>query len=212
MRTRTVTNGSELEIFPRSKEFFQPFRSFHPSILEQFIPMSRRPARSDQATHSVHPHGVVFAATRTVRIRSRQPDPANSFRLSSGRSQSWKWTGSPGPTAGFARASQSKVIGAARPHIRVHVADVWLADYGGVWLYHDHSICDETTSRSARSGSSWSTTQRPSIPARFIVTNADFPGGSPTGSPRLTPPATTELHQCGKLSTTVVSLPEAAAC
>ncbi|MDQ6918529.1 MAG: multicopper oxidase domain-containing protein, partial [Candidatus Dormibacteraeota bacterium] len=53
----------------------------------------------------------------------------------------------------------------------------------GVWLYHDHSICDDRSVNLGAIGIIVVHNLEKDDPGEVIVDNNDFPGGSPNGSP-----------------------------
>jgi len=92
------------------------------------------PLPVEQRTHSLHPHGFVFAPTSDGAYPLTPPDPAQ-----------------PVPAAEAAAWASVGVTGQFKQGDRVPPGGTFTYTWNtlgwpttaGVWLYHDHSICDE---------------------------------------------------------------------
>ncbi len=136
-----------------------------------------------QRMHSMHAHGILFAATFDGAYPLSPPDatqlvPHGPQTPGSVEEQDQAaWT-----AAGFAE-------GAPKQGDRVPPGGTFTYTWqtlgwpttAGVWLYHDHSIYDDDNMLLGAIGIL--VIHNPSDPQDFVLTNADFPVGDPNGSP-----------------------------
>ena len=185
MRTRTVTTIQELVIFPNVEGVFQPFPFFPPIDIDQFIPnVTTMPLDPLKRTHSVHPHGVVFASTSDGAYPLSPPDPGNLVPVGPQADPILEMDRIAWTSAGFAE-------GSPKQGDRVPAGGIFTFSWqtlgwpttAGVWLYHDHSICDDDNIGLGAIGIIVVHNTEALDPGEVIATNADFPGGSPIGSP-----------------------------
>lgn len=127
--------------------------------------------------HSLHPHGFVFAPTSDGAYPLAPPDPAQPV---GGESALWASLG----VTGFKKADRVPPGGT---YTYTWNTFGWPTT-AGVWLYHDHSICDMENVQQGAIGiivihNNDATKHSPIDPDEPVITPADLPGGSPTGSP-----------------------------
>ena len=96
------------------------------------------PVEIEKRVHSLHPHGFVFEATSDGAYPLSPADPGQPV------------TGSPGPDESVLWASVPGFAGSLKKGDRVPPGGTFVYEWktagwpttAGVWLYHDHSICD----------------------------------------------------------------------
>ena len=162
--------------FPIIGEICVPFPKFVP------LPVERR-------THSLHPHGFVFAPQHDGAFPLSPPDPAQPIPAS----QAAAWASVPGFSGSLKKGDRIPPEGTFTYHWNTRG---WPTT-AGVWLYHDHSICDMENTESGAIG--FIVIHNPAdinnevdirLPADHQDTTGTaldpqfLPGGSPIGSPR----------------------------
>src|SRR5215472_107072 len=150
------------------------------SVRVHFRNMDSRAGKSAKArTHSLHPHGFVFKPTSDGAYPLTPPDASQPV------------VGPPGPN----EAALWTAIGMTGPNKmgdRIPPGGTFTYEWNthgwpttaGVWLYHDHSICDMDNVNLGAIGiiviHNIADTNND-----FVITAADLPNGSFTGSPVL---------------------------
>jgi FtsP/CotA-like multicopper oxidase with cupredoxin domain/plastocyanin len=148
------------------------------SVTVHFRNLDTRDGKSvEERTHSLHPHGFVFEPTSDGAYPLSPPDPAQPVGAEAAL---WSALGvtnlkkgdrvpppvNPGDPGGtFTYTWQTRR---------------WPST-AGVWLYHDHSICDSTNVDLGAIGII--VIHNSNDPEDVIVGPEDLPGGSPIGSP-----------------------------
>ncbi|MEO5510729.1 MAG: hypothetical protein ABIS27_08860, partial [Longimicrobiales bacterium] len=122
-------------------------------------------------THSLHPHGVSFPSKYDGAYPLSPPDPDQPIEPS--ERPFWDGIGVTGP---FKQGDRVPPAGS--------FTYIWQARgpaSAGVWIYHDHSICDESTARGAIG---LIVVHNPADKLNEVeITPARLPDGSWTGSP-----------------------------
>lgn len=119
-------------------------------------------------THSLHPHGITFHARYDGAYPLSPPDPDQPVGGEAG------WTGP------FKQSDRVPPLGTFTYHWDTHH---WPTT-AGVWLYHDHSICDARNVRLGAIG--FIVIHNPADPDDVVIADtdtADLPGGTRNGSP-----------------------------
>jgi plastocyanin/FtsP/CotA-like multicopper oxidase with cupredoxin domain len=182
MRTRTVTSIEEIELFPTTEGSisFGPF--FPPIDIDLFIPHETQvPLDVLRRTHSIHPHGVVFPATSDGAYPLSPPDPGNLVPVGPQVDPILEMDRVAWTTAGFAEGAQKKGDRVPPGGLFTYTWNTFgWPPTAGVWLYHDHSVCDD---ENVSLGAIGIIVIHNGDDEDVQVTNADFPGGSPNGSP-----------------------------
>ncbi len=163
--------------FPFIGEICLPFVKFVP------LPVEKR-------AHSLHPHGFVFAATSDGAYPLSPPDPTQPV------------AGPPGPDETAAWATVPGFSGNRKKGDRIPPGGSFIYRWNtigwpttaGVWLYHDHSICDMENVELGAIGiivihnpadiEQEVDIRDPADPSKLDP--AFLPGGSPNGDPRVT--------------------------
>jgi len=143
------------------------------------------PIAIEKRTHSLHPHGFVFEPTSDGAFPLSPPDPAQPIPAS----EAAAWAGVPGFTGSLKKGDRVPPGGT---YTYTWNTFGWPTT-AGVWLYHDHSICDEDNVEHGAIGIIFihnpADTQQevdiragnPQDPSQL---DPNFlPGGSPNGSP-----------------------------
>jgi FtsP/CotA-like multicopper oxidase with cupredoxin domain/plastocyanin len=145
-----------------------------------------RPMAIEHCCHSIHPHGVVFKPASDGAYPLSPPDAAQPVAGSPGPDETALWAGVPGFTGPFKKGDRVPPDGTFKYTWNTFG---W-GSTAGVWLYHDHSICDMDNVELGAIGiiviHNPSDTDDVDIrdsndPTMFDITQ--LPGGSPTGSP-----------------------------
>lgn len=163
--------------FPFIGEICLPFPKFVP------LPVERR-------AHSLHPHGFVFAPQHDGAFPLSPPDPTQPIPAS----QAAAWASIPGFAGALKKGDRVPPAGTFTYHWNTFG---WPTT-AGVWLYHDHSICDMDSTELGAIG--FIVIHNPAdinnevdirLPAdqqdaatHTALDPAFLPGGSPVGSPR----------------------------
>jgi plastocyanin len=183
-RTETLTSIEEIEVFPTGPGAFEiPWLGLKIDI-DQFVPhVTQVPLSPLKRTHSIHPHGVVFAATSDGAYPLSPPDPANIVPLGAQTDPILEMDRMAWTSAGFAEGAQKQGDRVPPGGIFTYTWNTFgWPPTAGVWLYHDHSICDDDNINLGAIGII--VVHDPTNnPDDVIVDNTDFPGGSPNGSP-----------------------------
>jgi FtsP/CotA-like multicopper oxidase with cupredoxin domain/plastocyanin len=148
-----------------------------------------RPMAIEHCCHSIHPHGVVFKPTSDGAYPLSPPDATQPVAGSPGPDETGLWAGVPGFAGPFKKGDRVPPDGT--------FTYTWntfgWGSTAGVWLYHDHSICDMDNVELGAIGiiviHNPSDTddvdiRDPNDPTKYDT--AQLPGGSPTGSPVFT--------------------------
>jgi FtsP/CotA-like multicopper oxidase with cupredoxin domain len=148
------------------------------SVLVHFRNMDSRTGKSPKArTHSLHPHGFVFKPTSDGAYPLTPPDASQPVAGPPGPNETALWTaiGLTGPNKKGDRIPPGGTFTYAwNTHGWPTTA--------GVWLYHDHSICDMDNVNLGAIGII--VIHNPADTDNdFVITAADLPNGSFTGSP-----------------------------
>ena len=93
------------------------------------------PIPIEKRLHSLHPHGVVFEATSDGAYPLSPPDPAQPIPAG----EAPAWASVPKFAGNFKQGDRVPPGGTFTYHWRTFG---WPTT-AGVWLYHDHSVCDE---------------------------------------------------------------------
>jgi FtsP/CotA-like multicopper oxidase with cupredoxin domain len=149
------------------------------TVLVHFRNMDSRAGKDIKArTHSLHPHGFVFKPTSDGAYPLSPPDPSQPV------------AGPPGPNE-TALWNAIGVTGPNKMGDRIPPGGTFTYTWNtfgwpttaGVWLYHDHSICDMDNVNLGAIG----IIVIHNLPADsnndFVIDPADLPDGSFTGSP-----------------------------
>jgi hypothetical protein len=96
------------------------------------------PIDIEKRTHSLHPHGFVFEATSDGAYPLSPADPGQPVAGSPGPDESILWAAVPGFTGSLKKGDRVPPGGT---FIYQWITARWPTT-AGVWLYHDHSICD----------------------------------------------------------------------
>jgi plastocyanin/FtsP/CotA-like multicopper oxidase with cupredoxin domain len=119
-------------------------------------------------THSLHPHGIVFAPTSDGAFPLSPPDTTQPVG-----GEATAWAG-----VGVTNFKQGDRVPPAGTYTYTWETHGWPST-AGVWLYHDHSICDDESVQQGAIGLIVvHNTQDPQD-----VETQDLPGGSFVGSP-----------------------------
>ena len=129
----------------------------------------QEPLPTANRTHSLHPHGFVFAPTSDGAYPLSPPDPGQPIPAS--ESAAWASIG----VTGF---KQGDRVPPGGTYDYTWQTVGWPAT-AGVWLYHDHSICSDDSVRQGAIG--LIVIHNPNDPQD--VNPQDLPEGSPLGSP-----------------------------
>ena len=124
-------------------------------------------------THSMHPHGVVFQNTSDGAYPLSPPDPGQA--IPAAEAAAWNAIGVTGPNKMGDRVPPGGTF-----------TYTWRTfgwpSTAGVWLYHDHSVCDMDNVNLGAIGflviHNLADTQND-----FVITPADLPDGNLNGSP-----------------------------
>jgi hypothetical protein len=163
--------------------------TLHPTPI--FVPPNPIPIPVPQATpfpiakraHSLHPHGFAFAPTSDGAYPLSPVDPTQP--IAAAEAAAWASvhvTGQfkqgdrvpPGGTYTY-----TWIAGAPNEDDPTQI-EPWPTT-AGIWLYHDHSICDMENVEHGAIGII--VIHNPDDPQDVTVQPADLPGGSPNGSP-----------------------------
>ncbi len=125
----------------------------------------------ESRTHSLHPHGFVFAPTSDGAYPLSPPDPTQPIPPS----EAAAWASVPGFSGNLKKGDRVPPGGT---FIYTWNTFSWPTT-AGVWLYHDHSICDMDN---VNLGAIGIIVIHNSADPQDIIT-PDLPGGSPIGSP-----------------------------
>lgn len=145
------------------------------TVLVHFRNLDSRVGKSVKArAHSLHPHGFVFKPTSDGAYPLTPPDPTQPIPAS--EQAAWAAVGVTGPNKVGDRIPPGGTF-----------TYTWNTfgwpTTAGVWLYHDHSICDMDNVNLGAIG----TIVIHNVPADasndFTIAPADLPGGSFNGSP-----------------------------
>ncbi len=143
------------------------------SVLVHFRNMDSRTGVDVLArTHSIHPHGIVFQNTSDGAYPLSPPDSTQPVGAEAAQ---WTAIGMTGPNKMGDRVPPGSTF--------TYTWDThgWQAT-AGIWLYHDHSICDMDNVNLGAIGilvvHNLADTNND-----FVITPADLPNGSFTGSP-----------------------------
>jgi FtsP/CotA-like multicopper oxidase with cupredoxin domain/plastocyanin len=171
--------------FP-SGEICLPFVKFVP------LPVEKR-------THSLHPHGFVFAPTSDGAYPLSPPDRAQPVAGPPGPDETAAWATVPGFSGNLKYGDRVPPSGSFIYRWDTGALDEKGALIGwpttaGVWLYHDHSICDMENVELGAIGiivihNPADTEQEVDIRDLGDPSKLDpafLPGGSPNGDPRVT--------------------------
>ncbi len=110
------------------------------SVVVHFRNLDRRDAADvhlEQRVHSLHPHGFVFKATSDGAYPLTPPDPTQPVPAAPDP-EAAAWAAVPGFTGLFKKGDRVPPGGT----FVYHWNTIGWASTSGVWLYHDHSICD----------------------------------------------------------------------
>ncbi len=154
---------------------------------DQRVDSNGMPIAIECRCHSVHPHGVVFKATSDGAYPLSPPDnPGQPVTGSPGPNETALWAAVPGFSG---PSKQGDRVPPGGTFIYTWETHNWPST-AGVWLYHDHSICDMDNVERGAIGiivihNALDTDdvdiRDPSDPTKYNLTQ--LPGGSPTGSP-----------------------------
>ena len=136
-----------------------------------------------QRTHSLHPHGFAFAPTSDGAYPLSPPDSTQA--IDAAERAAWDSVNVTGQFKKGDRVPPDATfdytwIAGAPSEDDPNTIEPWPTT-SGVWLYHDHSICDEQNVQLGAIGII--VIHNPNDPQDVIVEEADLPGGSPNGSP-----------------------------
>lgn len=115
---------------------------FPGEICVPFPVLTQQPIAIEKRVHSLHPHGFVFERTKDGAYPLSPPDPAQAI---GGETEAWA------SVPGFSRTPKHRVRpGTLKQGDRVPPDGTFIYEWNtfgwpttaGVWLYHDHSICD----------------------------------------------------------------------
>lgn len=175
---RVVTPAQTITITIPGFPPFIPPRTITFQIPEVPFPIEKR-------VHSLHPHGFVFKATSDGAYPLSPPDSSQPVPAS----EAAAWAGVPGFSGNLKQGDRVPPGGT----FNYHWNTIGWPTTAGVWLYHDHSICDMENVESGAIGiivihNSNDTQQEvdiragdPNDPSKLDP--AFLPGGSPNGSP-----------------------------
>lgn len=152
---------------------------------------SLTPFAIEKRTHSLHPHGFVFAPTSDGAYPLSPPDPANPVAGGAGLGpdETALWAAVPGFSGTLKKGDRVPPGGS----FIYHWNTIGWPTTAGVWLYHDHSICDMENVELGAIGiivihNPEDTEQEVDIRDPANPTELDpafLPGGSPNGDPRV---------------------------
>ena len=145
--------------------------------------VTEEPIAIEKRVHSLHPHGFVFKRHHDGAYPLSPPDPAQPVPAP----ESAAWASVPGFSGSLKQGDRVPPEGT----FRYEWATVGWPSTAGVWLYHDHSICDHENVELGAIGvivihNPADTEQEVDIrdPADPMKGDPAFlPGGSPNGSP-----------------------------
>lgn len=126
--------------------------------------------------HSLHPHGFVFAPQFDGAYPLSPPDPAQP--IAAPQAAAWSLLGVSGLKQGD-RVPAPVVAGGEAGTFDYHWQTIGWPTTAGVWLYHDHSICDMDNVNAGAIGII--VIHNSNDPEDVLA--QDLPGGSATGSP-----------------------------
>jgi plastocyanin/FtsP/CotA-like multicopper oxidase with cupredoxin domain len=158
-------------------------------MILHFRNRDHRPMAIEHRCHSIHPHGVVFKPVTDGAYPLSPPDPAQPVAGPPGPNEAALWATVPGFTGSFKKGDRVPPDGT---YTYTWETFGWPST-AGVWLYHDHSICDmDNVERGAigiivihnPADADDVDIRDPNDPTKFDP--AQLPGGSPTGSPVFT--------------------------
>ena len=137
------------------------------------------PKTIEHRCHSIHPHGVVFQPEHDGAYPLSPPDSAQPIG-----SESVLWNAVPGFSGPFKKGDRVPPGGT---FVYQWSTFGW-ASTGGIWLYHDHSICDHENMELGAIGiiALHNAADPENVDLRLENGDPDpafLPGGSPTGSP-----------------------------
>lgn len=143
-------------------------------VVVHFRNMDTRAGKSPKArAHSMHPHGFVFKPTSDGAYPLSPPDPSQP--IPAAEQAAWAAVGVTGPNKIGDRVPSGGTFN------YTWTTQGWPTT-AGVWLYHDHSICDMKNVDLGAIGII--VIHNPADTNNdFLITPADLPGGSLTGSP-----------------------------
>jgi FtsP/CotA-like multicopper oxidase with cupredoxin domain/plastocyanin len=140
-------------------------------------------------THSLHPHGFVFAPTSDGAFPLSPADPGQAVGP-----EAPVWASLPAAIAvgNFKKGDRvpPPILGSGNPggtYTYTWETFGWPTT-AGTWLYHDHSVCDMDSVNHGAIGiivihNNDPAKHAPIDPDDVAITNADLPAGSPIGSP-----------------------------
>lgn len=140
------------------------------SVVIHFRNMDTRSVATEKRTHSLHPHGFVFAPTSDGAYPLTPPD--TSQPIPAGEQAAWA---SVGVTNGFKQGDRVPPGGT----FTYTWNTIGWPTTAGVWLYHDHSICDDENIGLGAIGIVVIHNSNDPLD----VVSPDLPGNSQTGSP-----------------------------
>jgi FtsP/CotA-like multicopper oxidase with cupredoxin domain/plastocyanin len=144
------------------------------TLLVHFRNMDSRTGLSaEQRAHSLHPHGVVFKPTSDGAYPLSPADPTQPTGAEAGL---WATVGVTGPN------KMGDRVPAGATFTYTWNTFGWPST-AGVWLYHDHSVCDMDNVNLGAIGILVVHNVPADAQNDFTITPADLPGGSFTGSP-----------------------------
>lgn len=123
-------------------------------------------------THSLHPHGFVFEQRYDGAFPLSPPDPTQPV---AGEAALWA-----APGIGVTGFKQGDRVPPGGTFTYTWQTIGWPTT-AGVWLYHDHSICDMDNVQLGAIGII--VIHNPNDPEDIVVEPADLPGGDPNASP-----------------------------
>ena len=146
------------------------------SVRVHFRNMDSRAGKSPKArTHSLHPHGFVFKPTSDGAYPLTPPDPSQSVAGPPDETALWTAIGMTGPN------KMGDRIPPGGTFTYTWNTFGWPTT-AGVWLYHDHTICDMDNVNLGAIGII--VIHNPADTNNdFVITPPDLPNGSFTGSP-----------------------------
>jgi plastocyanin len=151
------------------------------SVTVHFRNADTRAGKSaEQRAHSLHPHGFVFEPTSDGAYPLSPPDPTQPIPPGDPEEPLWSALGVTGLKKGDrvpAPPAPGDVGGTFTYTWNTHR---WPST-AGVWLYHDHSICDSTNVDLGALGII--VIHNSADPDDVVVDPDDLPGGSVNGSP-----------------------------
>jgi plastocyanin len=162
---------------------YQEFHIFSATIrIPSDIQTVVTPFPDDQRTHSLHPHGVVFANSSDGAYPLSPPDAANIVPVGLQTDPILAADQTAWVKAGFAPGAQKQGDRVPPGGIFTYTWNTFgWPTTGGVWLYHDHSIYD--TDNVSLGAIGIIVVHDPNDPQDVIVAAADAPGGNFNGSP-----------------------------